>query len=57
MGILPWLPGNFRSDSRLLHASSTVNSQNFAVDPGTILRREEAHDTSNVDREAHSVGW
>ena len=37
------------------HASSAVNAKHLAVDPLTVLRREEADDARDVDGQTHAV--
>jgi hypothetical protein len=38
-----------------LHAGSTVNADDLSVDPFTVLGREEADDTGNVDGETDTA--
>lgn len=39
----------------ILHACSTVNAEDLAVDPLAILRGEEADNAGNVDGETDTV--
>lgn len=40
-----------------LHACSTVDSDDFAIDPFAILRSQETDDASDVDGLTHSSDW
>lgn len=40
-----------------LHACSTVDSDDFAIDPFAILRSQETDDAGDVDGLTHSSDW
>lgn len=53
---------SYSTDSKLvhgafLHASGTVNAEDLAVDPGAVLRSEEANNASDVDGQTDTVNW
>ena len=49
------LPTCRRHNIVCLHASSSVDAQNLAVDPAAVIRGEEADHASDVDRQADTM--
>lgn len=45
------------SEKGRLHACSTVDTNDLAVNPLAVLRREEADDAGNVDGLADTLHW